>query len=602
LRFCNFSIKPNRHLIALLLIASIAFSLPLASSANPPEPTYGTATVDGNPDEWDLNSDFFTNMYRAGDSTKPLESKAYLRYDCSTQTLYVLVLTEPNVPAIVSAEDAWAAINIISNKTYNGNDDGGALPNFAWVNSNGTHALGYEAAFKLAQGSFTIIIHIQVYDDNESQTSATDEFPQKGVPLVINCPAANPAIQVNKLVSTDNASWNEADTPPGITVTAGTNVYYKFIVTNIGNVTLANITLTDNTYTLTSLNLPATLAPDASFIYYLGPIQAQVGQHTNTATATGDYNNTTVDDSDPANYFGTQADSGDICIKKYISTNRCTWYDANCPPGPTILVGKCIYYKIVVRNTGNVVLSDITLEDSKLDTANIILPSTLQPGGSFTVILGPYKAGLLQQTNNATATGTYQNTIYSDSDTANYYGTLRTYTACNYLGTGAAGKLLSCNFRTTFPDGLEIGCYTNPDGYGYKWTSVTSLKTFLRYTETSGPISCDKLNPISLRYGGGTLAVQTAVLSLNIAFQGSSSSMPQGLSNGVIYVKAGDSLSGKTIAEILQIANDALGGHGLPEGYTYNSLKNLVENINNAFTDATPNTWAKTYLKINVVG
>jgi hypothetical protein len=128
LRFCNFSIKPNRHLIALLLIASIAFSLPLASSANPPEPTYGTATVDGNPDEWDLNSDFFTNMYRAGDSTKPLESKAYLRYDCSTQTLYVLVLTEPNVPAIVSAEDAWAAINIISNKTYNGNDDGGALP------------------------------------------------------------------------------------------------------------------------------------------------------------------------------------------------------------------------------------------------------------------------------------------------------------------------------------------------------------------------------------------------------------------------------------------------------------------------------------------
>jgi hypothetical protein len=577
-------------------------SLPLASSANPPEPTYGTATVDGNPDEWNLNNDFFTNMYRAGDSTKPLESKAYLRYDCSTQTLYILVLTEPNVPAIVSAEDAWAAINIIQNKTYNGNDNGGALPNFAWVSSNGTHALGYEAAFNLAQGSFTIIIHIQVYDDDESQTSATDGFPQNGVPLVINCPTANPAIQVNKLISNDNSTWNEADTPPGITVTTGTNVYYKFIVTNIGNVPLANIALTDDTYTLTDLNLPDTLAPDASYTYYLGPIQAQVGQHTNTATATGDYDGATVDDTNPANYYGTQADSGDICIKKYISTNRCTWYDANCPPGPTILAGKCIYYKIVIRNTGNVALSDITLEDSKLDIVNVVLPSTLQPGESFTVILGPVKAGLLQQTNNATATGTYQNTVYADSDTANYYGTLRTYTTCDYRGTGTASRLLSCNFKTVFSNGLEIGCYTNTDGYGYKWTSVTALKSFFRYTATSGPINCDALNPYSLRYGGGTLAVQTAVLSLNIAFQGSSRSMPEGLGGGILYIKDGDSLSGKTVPQILAVANDVLGGHELPEGYTYSSLKNLVENINNAFTDATPNSWAKTYLEINIAG
>jgi hypothetical protein len=85
-------------------------------------------------------------------------------------------------------------------------------------------------------------------------------------------------------------------------VTVGSNVYYRFVITNIGNVDLSNITLTDNTYTLVNLNLPLTLAPNASFTYYLDPIQAQLGQHTNIATATAQFNNINYTDTNNANY------------------------------------------------------------------------------------------------------------------------------------------------------------------------------------------------------------------------------------------------------------------------------------------------------------
>jgi hypothetical protein len=65
-------------LLFVLGLSTAAFVL----AANPPEPTYDTATVDGNESEWSLANDFFADMYRAGDPTKKVESKLYLRYGC----------------------------------------------------------------------------------------------------------------------------------------------------------------------------------------------------------------------------------------------------------------------------------------------------------------------------------------------------------------------------------------------------------------------------------------------------------------------------------------------------------------------------------------
>lgn len=407
----------------------------------------------------------------------------------------------------------------------------------------------------------------------------------------------SPAISVVKLISLDNSTWIDANTPPGPTVTAGSNVYYKFVITNIGNIELSNITLSDNTYTLENLTLPETLAPNASFTYYFGPTSAQLGQHTNTATATGQYNNTTYSDTYDGNYNGIQPGNPAIKIVKYVSVDCKKWCDANSPPGPTVLAGKNIYYKFVVTNIGDVTISNITLSDDPfIDFSGFSLPSTLQPGESFTLIIRGLKAGLLQNTDNATVTGTYNNQTVSNSDVANYYGILKTYTSSEY----AKNKMLKYYFKAAFCNGMEIGYYTDPSGYGDKWTNVNNLKLFLKCTGTSGSIRYDKLNPTNTMNGGGKLAVQTATLTLNIAFGNLSiKDMPSGLGE-LYYVKAGDSLSNMTVSEILAICNGILSGQPLPEGYTYNSLSSLIMQLNKAFDGGKPTTWAMMYLKASI--
>src|SRR4030042_1777453 len=84
--------------------------VPTTARAVAPMPTVGTAVIDGNYSEWDLANDFFSYMYRAGDSTKVAESRLYLRYDCATRIAYALVLCQPGVIGYVESPDevdAW---------------------------------------------------------------------------------------------------------------------------------------------------------------------------------------------------------------------------------------------------------------------------------------------------------------------------------------------------------------------------------------------------------------------------------------------------------------------------------------------------------------
>ncbi len=185
---------PTRNILPASCLLFLVSALP--ALATPPQPTYGTANVDGNSGEWNLVNDFFTLMYRAGNPNKPVESKAYLRYDCSTGTMYVLVLMEPTSIGYIDplAQTAWVAINAQNNKvvTENSGDDG-IPPDFQWIgqgyDGDPQHVRGYEASFSIAAGSYNIIFHIDVIDPSGAQTSASPGFPGTGPALTIECPA-----------------------------------------------------------------------------------------------------------------------------------------------------------------------------------------------------------------------------------------------------------------------------------------------------------------------------------------------------------------------------------------------------------------------------
>ena len=167
-----------------------------------PHPNGGSAVVDGDPAEWNLNTDYFVDMYRAANPSFAVLSKLYLRYDCSATTLYLLVLAEPGVQveSFHTLPENWAKINdqfMVSNLT----GDDGVPPDFHYINSDGSHADGWEASFIIAPGSYNNFnVHAQVDDGDE--TNQTSSVANRRIQLTLDC---------TRLGSIGDYVWHDAD-------------------------------------------------------------------------------------------------------------------------------------------------------------------------------------------------------------------------------------------------------------------------------------------------------------------------------------------------------------------------------------------------------
>jgi len=112
---------------------------------------------------------------------------------------------------------------------------------------------------------------------------------------------------------------------------------------------------------------------------------------------------------------------------------------------------------------------------------------------------------------------------------------------------------------------------------------------------TPNSLRQDYVNPSATT--SGVFGGQVLALELNVDFSGINIPSHTGGPLGNLKLcKTGTSLDGKTVTEILGIANTALGGGSLPSGYTYSSLNNLVDNLNKAFDSCTPASWAQEHL------
>jgi uncharacterized repeat protein (TIGR01451 family) len=117
----------------------------------------------------------------------------------------------------------------------------------------------------------------------------------------VNVPQ-NPSIDVEKYVSIDGGeTWEDADDPIGPFFICYTDPQFKFVVTNIGNVDLTGISLTDSDFDLSDCTVPP-LAVGASFECFVTD-PWDVIQHTDTANVTVDFGGETYFDRDDANYY-----------------------------------------------------------------------------------------------------------------------------------------------------------------------------------------------------------------------------------------------------------------------------------------------------------
>jgi hypothetical protein len=185
----------------LLVLVTILVAVPtsLVMAANPPEPTYVdeganppiyTPTVDGDASDWNLNLDFFSDMLLAGGNGGQTEvlAKLYLRYNCDSGVLYVLVLTEPGVTIDADGPLDEHYIKIgQGSKEVDGNDapPDGVQPDFAFVGLSGGTALGWEASFFIPQGNYPgLNVHTNV---NYSGSVNTAQVPGTAIDLVLDC-------------------------------------------------------------------------------------------------------------------------------------------------------------------------------------------------------------------------------------------------------------------------------------------------------------------------------------------------------------------------------------------------------------------------------
>jgi hypothetical protein len=182
-----------------------------------------------------------------------------------------------------------------------------------------------------------------------------------------------------------------------------------------------------------------------------------------------------------------------------------------------------------------------------------------------------------------------------------------TYTQGGYAGPGAPGQLFNNDFLITFSSGVTIGIEDNAGPkHDATWTATpagqAALKTYLAGGGPSGALTADTTNATST--SGGTLAKQTATLTLNTGFATGFGSLQlcnlaDGTAAGTWTLTAAQAaaLNGTAVSSVLANANGALGGNGLPAyAGSFGNLNQLVTALNESFDNCTQNAFAAAYL------
>jgi hypothetical protein len=199
----------------------------------------------------------------------------------------------------VTVTDPYADANsIVRGNDVVGNNDANLDVGETW---------GYTAQHTVTQaeidsngGGDGLLENIATADSNETGPDTDDASVPVGY---------SPSIDVEKYVSIDGGlTWLDADAPTGPYALPASDIQFKFVVTNTGNVTLNNVTLSDSDFDLNGAAagtnvLIASLAPSGTSELIYTDASFEAGQHTDTATVTV-AEMPTVTDSDNANYFG----------------------------------------------------------------------------------------------------------------------------------------------------------------------------------------------------------------------------------------------------------------------------------------------------------
>ncbi|EKF43847.1 parallel beta-helix repeat-containing transcriptional regulator AraC [Nitratireductor indicus C115] len=198
---------------------------------------------------------------------------------------------------------------------------------------------------------------------------------------------------------------------------AGEIINYTFTVTNTGNTTLTDVTVTDDRATVSGSPIP-TLAPgtvdntSVTGVYTITQADIDAGKIENVASATAkdpDGNDVSKQSAPPGGNPGDPSGFPEVeTVSDYDFVKEATHDDAN--GNGRVDVNETINYVFTVENTGNTTLTDVVVTDSKATVSGSPIP-TLAPGavdatsvtGVYTVTQADIDSGNVENTATATA-------------------------------------------------------------------------------------------------------------------------------------------------------------------------------------------------------
>lgn len=193
----------------------------------------------------------------------------------------------------------------------------------------------------------------------------------------------------------------DADNPPGPLMIAGDTVHWTYVVTNVGNVPLHDVVVTDDQDV--DVICPAQMLEPGESMNCTAAGTAIAGQYANLGTVTAlTPDDEAVSASDPSHYYGEVEYEGNPAVSLEKLTNG---EDADLPPGPELQMGDTVTWSYVVTNIGDVPLHGIVVTDEP-EGAVTCPSSELAPGASMV----------------CTATGTVGEVPYQNLGTVYAYG------------------------------------------------------------------------------------------------------------------------------------------------------------------------------------
>ena len=182
----------RRIAASLALVGLLSALVPQVASAAAPdvrEVTPAGIVINGSQSDWDSPSaDFLTNMFEAGDPTKRILARAYGRYDCGTQTFYILVVSITGWTILPSNGDNYVKLGQTDVLVNGASGANGTPPDFTYI-----QATAWEASFSLAPGSYLgdggLNIHAEVVPTARASTAAP---AGRRMDAIIDCSTPTP--------------------------------------------------------------------------------------------------------------------------------------------------------------------------------------------------------------------------------------------------------------------------------------------------------------------------------------------------------------------------------------------------------------------------